>query len=407
MTPKRFMLIAGEASGDMLAAELVKELRAGIQQRPTYTSDLQPLSADLEPRFFGAGGPCMAAAGVELAFDLTQHSVVGLTDVLKNYRKFKRLFDQLFKLATEREPHAIICIDFSGFNRRFAAAIKKYVRARRGTFNNWEPKIIQYISPQVWASREGRAYQMARDCDLLLSIFPFEQAWYAARVPKLRVEFVGHPLIDRHRSAECGVRSAELDAASTGVSVILLPGSRKSELERHFPVMLEAFRKIHAALPDVQATVILPNENLAQMARHSAELLPGNMPLKIQVGGLSQTLTQATIAIASTGTVTMECAYFRVPTVTLYKTFGLSLSIYLGIINVKWFTMPNLLANEELFPEFLERAATPENLARAALELLRDKPRRERVQARLSEVIASLGAPGASRRAAEMILKIL
>ena len=407
MTPKRFMLIAGEASGDMLAAELVKELRAGIQQRPTYTTDLQPLSADLAPRFFGAGGPGMAAAGVELAFDLTQHSVVGLTDVLKNYRKFKRLFDQLFKLATEREPHAIICIDFSGFNRRFAAAIKKYVRARRGTFNNWEPKIIQYISPQVWASREGRAYQMARDCDLLLSIFPFEQAWYAARVPKLRVEFVGHPLIDRHRNAECGVRSAELDAASTGAFVVLLPGSRKSELERHFPVMLEAFRKIHAALPAAQVTVILPNENLAQMARLSTERIPGNMPVKIQVGGLSQALTQATIAIASTGTVTMECAYFGVPTVTLYKTFGLSLSIYLGIITVKWFTMPNLLANEEIFPEFLERAATPENLARAALELLRDKPRRERVQARLSEVIASLGGPGASQRAAEMILKIL
>ena len=266
MTPKRFMLIAGEASGDMLAAELVRELRAGIDRRRTYTHDLQPLQADLAPRFFGAGGPCMAAAGVELAFDMTQHSVIGLSDVLKNYFKFKRLFDQLFKIATEREPHVIICVDFSGFNRRFAAAIKQHVRARRGTFNNWEPKIVQYISPQVWASREERAYQIARDFDLLLSIFPFEKQWYAARVPRLRVEFVGHPMVDRHASAERGVRSEELSALENPL-VLLLPGSRKRELERHFPLMVEAFAKISRTLPAARAVAVLPNERLATIAR--------------------------------------------------------------------------------------------------------------------------------------------
>ncbi len=119
MTPKRIMLIAGETSGDMLAAELVNELRAVMLHTQTYTHDHQPLQADLAPRFFGAGGPRMAEAGVELAFDMTRHSVTGLSDVLKNYFKFKRLFDQLFALAVIREPHAIICVDFSGFNRRF------------------------------------------------------------------------------------------------------------------------------------------------------------------------------------------------------------------------------------------------------------------------------------------------
>src|SRR5206468_3305457 len=141
---------------------------------------------DLAPRFFGAGGQRMAAAGVELAIEMTSHAVTGLWEVVANYRKFKRIFDQLFQLAVDREPHAIICVDFSGFNRRFATAIKWHVHSRRGTFNNWNPKIIQYVSPQVWASRPGRAYKMPKAYDLLLTIFPFEKDWYASRVPKLK-----------------------------------------------------------------------------------------------------------------------------------------------------------------------------------------------------------------------------
>ena len=205
MKPKTFMLIAGEASGDLLAAALVPALRAelaGVQSAPT--TDYQPLQASLEPRFFGAGGPQMAAAGVELAFDMTEHSVIGLTEVLKNGLKFRRLFHQLRRLALERQPDAIVCVDFGGFNRRFARAIKQQVRSRLDWFHPWDPKVIQYVSPQVWASREGRAHQIARDYDLLLSIFPFEQDWYAKRVPQLPVEFVGHPMLDWHGEGQGG-----------------------------------------------------------------------------------------------------------------------------------------------------------------------------------------------------------
>src|SRR5262249_27347681 len=131
MNPKSFMVIAGEASGDLLAAELVRALREEIpraEAAPTW--DYQPLQASLEPHFFGAGGPKMTAAGVELAFDMTQHSVVGLSDVLKNILKFRRLFRQLFHLAVEHQPDAIIGVDFSGFNSRFAHAIRQYARSR-------------------------------------------------------------------------------------------------------------------------------------------------------------------------------------------------------------------------------------------------------------------------------------
>jgi lipid-A-disaccharide synthase len=173
------MIIAGEASGDLLAAELVSALRGQLP----------------DAQFFGAGGAKMSAAGVELAFDLTQHSVIGITDVLKKYFEFRRLFNQLLALAIERKPDVVIGVDYGGFNLRFGQAVKKYVRDN--PFVNWNPKIVQFVSPQVWASRPGRANKLARDYDLLLSIFPFEKEWYAKRVPQLRVEFVGHPMIGR------------------------------------------------------------------------------------------------------------------------------------------------------------------------------------------------------------------
>ena len=204
------MLIAGEASGDTLAAELVTALRGELLSRPQAdSSDVQPLRTALGPRFFGAGGPRMAAAGVELAFDMTKHSVIGISEALKKYFEFRRMLRQLVKLALKRQPDVIVCVDFHGFNGRFAAAVRRAVRSQRGTFNNWNPKIVQFVSPQVWASRPGRADAMAENLDLLLSIFPFEKAWYAQHSPKLRVEFVGHPMVGRFGNAECGTRNAE------------------------------------------------------------------------------------------------------------------------------------------------------------------------------------------------------
>ena len=189
------MLIAGEASGDLLAAELVSALGA-------QSSILNPPSS---PVFFGAGGAKMAETGVELAFDMTEHAVVGFSDVVKNYFKFRRLFNQLLALAIKRKPDVIIGVDFGGFNLRFGHAVRQYVRDN--PFSKWNPKIIQFVSPQVWASRPGRADLLAADYDLLLSIFPFEKDWYAKRVPKLRVEFVGTS--DGGKISKSGKRKAE------------------------------------------------------------------------------------------------------------------------------------------------------------------------------------------------------
>ena len=383
MTPRQFMLIAGEASGDLLAAELVSALHTQLP----------------DAKFFGAGGSKMATAGVELAFDLTQHSVIGISDVLKDYFKFRRLFNQLLKLAIERKPDVIIGVDFGGFNLRFGHAIKEYVR--NDPFSKWNPKIIQFVSPQVWASRPGRANLLAADYDLLLSIFPFEKDWYAQRVPKLRVEFVGHPMVERMQKSEVRSQKSEVSAASP--RILLLPGSRPDELRRHLPVMLGALKLIQEKLPGAKAKMVLPNPVLKELAGKLSALQPS---VEIQIGNLPEALAQADVAIASTGTVTMECAFFGVPTVTLYKTSWLTYQIGKRIVTVKSLTMPNLLANKEVFPEFVQNAATPENLAGAALELLQNESRRKLIESQLVKVVSSLGQPGASQRAAAAILSL-
>jgi lipid-A-disaccharide synthase len=389
MNPHSFMLIAGEASGDILAAELVSALRSKLP----------------DVKFFGAGGPNMGAAGVELAFDMTQHAVIGIPTV-KQYFTLRRLFNQLLALAIERKPDAFIGVDFGGFNLRFGHAVKQYVRDN--PFLKWEPKIIQFVSPQVWASRPGRAKRLEADYDLVLSIFPFEKDWYAQGAPKLRVEFVGHPMVGRFLSRSRGNEAQiekKMEPPHVGCyEILLLPGSRTSELKKHLPVMLGALKLIREKLPAARAKMILPTEELKELA--------GRMPalqsdVEVQIGDLSNALAETDLAIASTGTVTMECAFFGVPTVTLYKTAWFNYAIASRIATVKWATMPNILADEEIYPEFIQSAATAENIAWSALELLQNKARRQKIKSQLARIVSSLGEPGAGRRAAEAILSLL
>jgi len=403
MKPLQVMVIAGETSGDMLAAELVKELERQVMAGPPGTvAEGKPGSRQPAPSFFGAGGPRMAAAGVELAVDMTRHSIIGLTEALKKLVQFYRIFRQLRSLAFERSPEVILCVDFSGFNRRFAHAIRQSVRAGKARSPGWNPRLVQYVSPQVWASREGRAQKMAADYDLLLAIFPFEKAWYAQRVPKFAVEFVGHPLLDRY--AHLGSRAkAAPERSPTNQMLTLLPGSRPGELRRHLPVMLAALTEIHECAPTLQAQMVLPSDELVSIAQ-------GMSPspfLKVRRGGLPEALMQSTLAMASTGTVTMECAFFGVPTVALYKTSWSTYQVGKRIVKVKYLAMPNILADEPLFPEFIQNEATAANLATATLKLLKDEPRRLRIRARLAEIVATLGGPGASERASKAVLNLL
>jgi len=395
MTGKRFLLIAGETSGDLLAAELVAAIRRAEARRAV------PFPAE----FFGAGGPQMQAASVDLVLDMTRHSVIGLWETVRKLGDFKRLFDSLLRLACERKPDVILCVDFSGFNRRIVHAVRGYVRAHPGPFRNWNPQIVQYVSPQVWASRPGRANALERDVDLLLCLLPFEKAWYAARAPRLRVEFVGHPIVERHLNAERGTRNGECGSVVPKAPlVLLLPGSRRGELDRHLSAMVGAAQRILEAQPGTRFQMVLPSEELRRLAQGQSAAVAN---LEILVGDLSRALQGATLAIASTGTVTLECALFGVPTVALYKTSWPTYFVARSIATVKFLAMPNLLAGEAIFPELIQHQATPQNIAREALALLASPGKREAIKAKLAQIVASLGGPGASDRAAAAVLSLM
>lgn len=379
MKPKTVMLIAGEPSGDAMGAELVKALVKRLPGVPV-------------PRFIGAGGPIMAQAGVTLAFDLTQQSVIGLSDVIKKLLVFRRLLLELLDLAVREKPDVVILVDFGAFNLRFAHALKK----RIGHTPGWQPKIVKYVSPQVWASRPGRGAKMAKDIDLLLCLFPFEKEWYARRVPELKVVCVGHPLFDRHGGDVHPKPSADRPI------VVLLPGSRNAELRRHLPPMLGSVALIRAQVPQARFKMVLPSQSLLELARRYG--LSDSMEIETQIGGLSDALGSASLAIASTGTVTLECAYYRVPTVALYKTSWSTYQIGKRIVNVRFLAMPNLLADEAVYPELIQDDATAENIAREAVGLLADPARCEAIRSRLEGIIASLGGPGTAQRAADAIL---
>jgi lipid-A-disaccharide synthase len=369
MRPKTVMVVAGDPSGDTLAADLVRALAGALGST----------------RFIGAGGPKMAEAGVQSSFDLTADAVIGLSDVIKKLPLFRRRLGELTRLAAQEKPELIILVDFSGFNRRLAHAI-------RGVCGR-APKIVQYVSPQVWASRPGRADKMVRDFDLLLCLFPFEKEWYARRVPQFRVEWVGHPMFDRLKPG--GGEEGPIP------TVVLLPGSRRGELKRHLPVVLEAAELI-AAKQNARFKLIAPREEMAALAR--ADVTGCAAKIEIQTGGLDAALSTATIAIASTGTVTLECAWLGVPTVAFYKTSALTYAIGRQIVSVKYLAMPNILAGKALFPELVQHEATAQNIAGAALDLLENAGRRGEIRAGLSEVISALGGPGATARAAAAIL---
>ena len=382
------MLVAGEPSGDMLAAELVR----AIKESPEIRAQPEP------PRFFGAGGPEMARAGVELELDMTEHSVMGIGDVLRRYGEFRAIFKRLLRLAANRQPDAIILVDFSGFNLRFAAAIRRLTKNAGTGFQNWRPKIVNYVSPQVWASRSYRADSVARTSDLLLSIIPFEKAWYAERVPSLKVEFVGHPLIDRYPQKANPARGSAAPPL-----LLLLPGSRVREIATHLPIMLDAAQQVSKAQP-IRVRVTLPSPKLVALAkRHTG----GARSIEVHEGGLGASLAEAAAAIACSGTVTLECAWFRVPTVVIYKTSFLFYAVAKRIVQVKHIAMPNIIANEMIFPELIQEEVTVGKIVPLTTAGLFRTEYRNEISRRLDRVIAALGEPGAASRAAEAVLGIV
>ena len=371
------MIVAGEPSGDAHAAALVAALRE---------------HGDFD--LFGATGPLMRAAGVETVVNSDELAIMGILEVGRVLPKFISAFRELKTAALERSPDAVVLVDWPEFNLRLARALH-----RRGL------KVIYYISPQLWAWRPRRVDRIKRDVDLLLSILPFEAEWYKARRVD-HVEFVGHPLSGEVKSRygrEEFCRRNDLDPARPIVS--FLPGSRVKELHRILPPMLDAIEQLRKARPEIQPVIVVaPSRSIAEtqeiVNRH------GVRDVKLIAHQTREALAASNAAAVASGTATLEAALLETPMVIVYKESPVNWHTLGRLITVSHFGLVNLVAGQEIAKELIQNQLTSENLASKLSELLEPETNK-RMRETLRDVAPKLGAPGASQRAAQLILKAL
>jgi len=370
------MLSCGEASGDLYAGALARELLA-----------LDPAIA-----IAGLAGPRFAAAGGVLVEDYRGVNASGLIEPFARLPRLVAAKHRMIEAARAHVPDALVLIDFSGFNLRLAPAFK-----RLGV------PIVYYISPQIWAWRPKRLATIARLVDRVLVIFPFEEAIYReAGVP---VEFVGHPLVDLAAQpaprAEF-LRALGLDASAPTVAI--LPGSRKGEVARILPDLAASAERIRAAVPAAQFVVArAAHLDDALFDVVSARRLDR---MAIVEDRADAVLAAADVALTASGTATVQCALHDTPMVIVYRVSPLSYRLLRRLVKVDAIGMVNLIAGERIVPELVQDAFTPEAVAREAVSMLTDSARAAGVREGLARVRSRLGGPGASRRAAEAILRV-
>jgi len=366
-------VVAGEVSGDRLAADLVRVLK---KRNP-------------ELRVYGAGGSMLRAAGQEQSFDLARHAVVGLTDVLRNLPKFLMFFRQVKAEILKRKPDVVILVDYPGFNLRLAKALHR---------ENPPPAIVYYVSPQVWAWKAGRAKAMERILERLLVIFPFEVEWFSRNAPNLKTKWVGHPLADRW------IEQGRGQAPDGCPCIALLPGSRPKEISRHWPVLLETAARIVREQRNVRFVSLATGPEMRQRLEEAWAKFPtSGVSLDIVSGQSLTLLNRCTMAMVASGTATLECAMAGLPMLVIYKTSWFTYLLGRLLVKLPYLSMVNVLAGEKVVPEFLQSAATPQRLATAALQILRNPRGTERMAQRIRDVAAKLGGPGAAERAADQV----
>jgi lipid-A-disaccharide synthase len=374
----RVAIVAGESSGDALGAALIEALRARVPELVVA----------------GVAGPAMRAAGCEALADVHQLSVMGLTEVLPHLPRLLRLRRRLVRQIAARAPDVFIGVDYQQFNLGLARRLKSLGLAT-----------VQYVSPQVWAWRQGRVRTIGRAFDLVLCLLPFEPEFY--REHAVAAKFVGHPLADQipMQPDRAAARAAlSLDADATVLA--LLPGSRLSEVERLAVPFLQAATLLSARTPGL--AVVAPMASPAvRAAFERARGALGAAPPRLQVlDGQSRTvLTAADVALIASGTATLESLLCRCPMVVAYRFGRLTALVAraLRLVRLPYFALPNLLAGEPLAPEFLQEQVRPEPMADALQRLLADAPRRAYLKTRFEAIHASLRQQGAALAAEAVI----
>jgi lipid-A-disaccharide synthase len=375
--PRRVLLVAGEASGDLHGADLLRALR---QRRP-----------DVE--VFGLGGEHLRAAGMHTIADAREVATVGVVEGVGRLRTLLRVYRTLARRLRDEKPDLCVLIDFPEFNLRLAR-----VASAAGV------PVFYYIGPQVWAWRRGRVRKIARLVDRLAVVFPFEPGLYEPWLPG--VEFVGHPLLDRAevtRGRDETLRLHGLEPARR--TVLLLPGSRAKEIDYILPGMLDAVRGL-ATTGDYQFALGLAHT--LDRAEVEARIRAAGVQVPVVADDLYNLVAAADLALVTSGTATLECALLECPMVIVYRlspvTWALGRLLVRGVTHVG---MPNIVAGREVVPELLQSDVTGPRIAAAARGILEDPARRAAIRAGLGEVRQRLGRGGAADRAAAIAVEMM
>jgi lipid-A-disaccharide synthase len=374
------MLICGEPSGDALGAQLM----AGLKQ----------LAGD-QVRFTGVGGLAMAREGLQSLYPLDDTAVMGLREVVPAIPAILRRVKQAVDFAVRTRPDAVVVIDSPDFTHRVARAIKKR-----------EPSLrtVDYVAPQVWASRAYRAKAMAGYFDLVLALFPFEVAFFEKY--GLKAAFVGHPVIERAAKVTGGAAlRGRLGIAADAPLLALLPGSRTSEIRFILPVFRQAVTLLAGRMPGL-VTMLPTVPHVAAKVRAATSGWPTPLHITESEADKYAAFDAANTALAASGTVTAELALSRTPMVVAYKVGGLTYFLSKSLMTVKHITLINILLGREAVPEFLQARATPQALADAVQHLFADSRARAAQVAAMNEFAQALGEGDEppSLRAARVLL---
>ena len=369
---KTIMIVAGEASGDMHGANLVREM----------------LNLDPALNFYGIGGNRLREEGVELLANASDMAVVGLTEVVSKLGSILKIMGIMKRSLDERRPDLVILIDYPDFNIPLAKAAKK-----RGI------KVFYYISPQVWAWRKSRIGQIKKTVSKMAVILPFEVEMYHQK--GFGVNYVGHPLLDMVKLNYSKQESRKKFGLSEDkITIGILPGSRTSEVRILMPELLRAAQILKREMPDLQ--FILP---LADTLEETSvtEIISGfNVDVKVVSGHTYDVVSCADLALVASGTATLETALLGVPMIIVYKISLLSYFIGRLFVHVKNIGLVNIIAGKTIVPELIQGDASGMRIAAESLSILKNGERRQKMIKELEAIRARLGEPGAARRAAQI-----
>lgn len=376
---KRILIIAGEASGDLHGANVIKAAKG----------------LDTTIRFYGIGGQRIREMGADVLFDSSDMAVVGVMEVLSKLRTILRAFRALKKSLDVYRPDLVILIDYPDFNLHIAKSARK-----RGI------PVLYYIGPQIWAWRGGRVKKIAKLVDKMLVIFPFEVPFYEKE--RLDVEFVGHPLVDAVKTKfprEEALERFKLDGDR--ITIGLLPGSRMSEVRLLLPEMLKAAEILNGRLDRPQFVLpVASTINRSEIEKIIRNICNG-VKVNVIEDHIYDIINVSTVLIVASGTVTLEAAIINSPMVIVYKVSPLTYLVGKLLVRVKHIGLVNLMAGKRIVPELIQCDVTPGRIADEVMSILQDKDLRLKIKNDLSQVRRRLGGTGASRRVARIATEML